>query len=226
MTGGQRISNLALLHIMIILSFDCAYRSLAWAYIRFDDLGTAISTARCTAKSITAHRAAGGSDQPVEFPKIIELVSAGVADVLGEKIVAVDHAERARRLCQWLNKLSADNIRPDLVLIEHQPMKLGAANNAHSSVVQQQLLFYFIMADVAVKFIEPRQKNTVNLSLAAASMNVVGSGRYYDRKKHSVENMTVLAAAFGWQLPKISAKHKDDLADAIMQAVVYWAKTQ
>jgi len=204
---------------MIILSFDCAYRSLAWAYINFSPISEIIAdTKKCMKDAI-----AGDTFAP---PPMIQLLAGGVDDILGRPVASVDHVGRARKLHQHLVDLDSRHPTPDLVLIEHQPMRMGMASNAHSSVVQQQILFHYIAAGIAVEFIDPKQKNNIDLSIPMSALmeNAVSSqAKYRARKKHSIANFDIIAAVFDMKIA-VPAKHKDDIADAIMQALVYWGR--
>lgn len=279
---------------MLILSFDCAYRSLAWSLIEFRDPSQhMIDLLARVQKSLSELIDPDTREAETYFARYLvaqcrsftpaRMFGCDVEDVLGRAVASTTHIDRATALHQWLvgfdkriaareplpgeqsvigpcdvdaelrvatiDERAAQRIRqgrsavPDLVIIEHQPMRMGAAANAHSSVVQQQILYHYIAAGVPVIFADPKAKNTIALSPAAAAqmaraampasknVELLSSGkavpvgvRYRARKKQSCENLSEVERVMGWNLSHIAAANRDDVADSIMQSIFYWCR--
>lgn len=225
---------------MIILSFDCAYRSLAWAYLRFDNLMHVLAESRDIVRAVSAGAATddiAANNANLTYrcsqQKMISLIAANANDIIGNKLAKTSHIDRARALHRHLRFLDSTYTRPDLVVIERQPSGLAVAANTHSLVVQQQILYHYITAGIEVVFVNPKQKNIVSLCPAASSLAAIfGSAeektaaKYRARKKHSVANLAEIARVFDMDINHIPHAMIDDVADAIMQAIVYWAGLQ
>lgn len=197
---------------MRFLSFDCANKSIAYAYIEISNLREALETL--------------STENVCEMQKnAIKIIKCDVVDMLcGAKLKDVNAVERSRALKCFLEKhIEPLEIGPEtLILIENQPYSMGGFSNNASSAVASQLCYYFVGKN-SIEFVSAKLKN--KLSFAYPIENLVGgSKKYANRKKHSKDNCIKMLTVID-QLKCISSIRKefyDDVSDAILQACAFY----
>lgn len=235
------------------LGWDCANKTLAWSYVTIDTHLFAKLKILSDMMSDLMHTwvGNGGSEMlhmNLEDPEFVDELlsiinaanyfvdnflqyhSAGVADILdGRKVSDTDEIERTRALSSFLNKFVPIDASA-IVVIEHQPSKVGAKTNNKSTAVSYQLAFHYIKHNPIM--ISPKLKNNISLNDDLRFINFVQKMRKYKSKKdaayaarkaHSRENFLYLLASFDLEYitDNIPNAVLDDLADSTMQILAY-----
>lgn len=225
------------------LSWDCANKTLAWVHFTINT---------------NIHSESHGLMQKILDVKTIEekikliaelekltknfvcFHSYGVRDILNGKLVSeTSEVDRTKALYKFLtensvshnaiNKIDADGIKTK-VLIEHQPSKVGFKTNNKSTLIQHQLMFYYV--DFEVFTISPKHKNNLSLSPEHTLAVFIGASTGYKnqkdaaynaRKSHSRESFKYFLEHFDCEfvLKGIVKSKQDDIADAFMQTLAY-----
>ncbi len=163
--------------------------------------------------------------------RFISFQSCGVADILrGKKVNDVSMVERTMLLRNFLQanpQLQAD--KEVHVVIEYQPPKIGAKTNNKSTVVANQLLFYYISSNPVL--IDPKVKNTIHFGKTIEEYiqyelprhKSPQDARYTARKKHSRDNFLHLVTVFNLTnaIKDVPRAVLDDLADSTMQILAH-----
>jgi hypothetical protein len=228
------------------LSWDCANKTLAHAYITVDGgiLGS-IRNFLAELKTIIDRGDIAGVMPLLTLFKarmdnFIVFHSVAVTDILlGGKVADADEVKRSTMLRNFLRTSSvaverigvgggnvggngSDNISTK-ILIEHQPSKIGAATNNKSTMIGHQLMFYY--SDFETHLVSPKIKNTLFIDPSRKLDYYIGScaSEYYARKKHSKEMFLGMVKIFGWGaiIKGIPMSCMDDLADAVMQTLAF-----
>jgi len=214
------------------LSFDCAYKSFAYAHVRIctNTIQLMMETMRreteiiCTEETVLDRelrilRAIYGASS-----HFIQVLGISAGDILGgRKVADVPECERAVYLYRYLQgaPIAADKVKPNRVIIEHQPPRLGkfGASNTQSTAVSYQLAIYY--AEFNPTFVDPKRKNNFSISgLTLETFTAGAQGRdkqYRARKAHTKANLLKLAEIFGIDLSGIPRPLLDDAADALWQ---------
>lgn len=197
---------------MKLLSFDCANKSIAYAYMQINDLQQALTDLSVeTVEEIQKNA--------------IKIIKCDVVDMLnGVKLKDVNAVERSRALKCFLEKhIEPLDIGPEtLILIENQPYSMGGFSNNASSAVASQLCFHFVGKNT-IEFVSAKLKNKLAFAYPIEEL-VGGSKKYANRKKHSKDNCIKMLDIIG-QRSAIKHIHKefyDDVADAILQACAFY----
>jgi len=205
------------MEIRRVLSWDCAIKSIAWAWIEFRvDTG---------AKHI--------------FLDSISFLSIGAADLIpGKKVNEVTRVERAKTLKTFLENgpisqrnilaRDADGVKT-IVYIENQPLQIGMAkHNTQANEVMSQLTFYY--SEWPIVHVCPKYKSEIRLggllSLAAVETLRPNMRPYDQREMHMKACFYyVLTITNSRQLLETIPPDMDpDAAVALMQIFGYMAK--
>ncbi len=235
-----------------ILGFDCANRSLAWSLITIDvNIRNKISTAIAAVTEILNNNINTYADIKLVLGNLRAIMadfvvfeSCGVADILcGQKLAEVNEVERTRALYTFL---TTKDFRPDIVLIEKQPGKIGSGVNSGAIAVSNQICYHYI-GTCSVHFVSPKLKNALSfhmdidydyfyecavrktMELRGRKLNLeeIGRCKYTAAKKHSAENFLYFIKIFSLEatIVGIKAQRYPDLADSFMQ-IIAWLKSQ
>lgn len=214
-----------------VLSFDCAYKSLAFVYATVNiEFAEDFSKKK---QDILALANSGGNPAKIAQLVIeawqlskdfINVHKSGVIDVLkGKRLKDVDEVSKANLLKEALEeRVGVDLGENAIILIEKQP----SAINTPSSIVQAQLILFYRIKTPHAKLllISPKKKNEISLAKCLAYSNFEGGkgSRYADNKAHSKSNFEYFLEVFGMGhlLNGIKKTNYDDLADAFMQILV------
>lgn len=215
------------------LSWDCANKTLAWAYIEIN-LKLPIQDAPLNDNLTNIKQRIDNIMRCLD--NVINVISVGSIDLIdGKKIKDVSEIERSRLLYKFLHNsklFSCDNLPKDTtVIIEHQPPRVGFATNNKSVMIEHQLLFYYhnfnliqispchkqkiYFRDLTFnKFIEEKKKKSKILTR---------SNHYVARKKHSKMNFLHFIDEFNHKdkIANIPKKTLDDVADAFLQILAH-----
>lgn len=164
----------------------------------------------------------------------IRFISRGVVDILeGRKVSDVCETDRTKLLAKWLNNspVAITRLNNLTVIIEQQPSKIGAKTNNKSTMIEHQLIFYYI--DFEPKMVNPKLKNNLELSSELIHRNYITRAEikyksrrdalYIARKLHSKDSFLYLMKTFIPEddLKDIPKSGMDDLADSTMQILAY-----
>jgi hypothetical protein len=212
---------------MEFLSWDCANRTLAWVHATINFDGASAHEVAMLKDQLGGSAASAALDRAKKLTEnFITIHSSGIVDILeGKKVDQTPVTERTRCLRRWLegSAVSAEKLRPAcVVLIEGQPPKIGAKTNNKSTVIENQLMFYY--ANFQVNTVSPKLKN----KLAFHQGLVFDQKKYADpaakyraRKRHAVDSLLYFYGAFGIRETRYTRSTIDDLADAFMQIFAY-----
>jgi len=237
------------------LGWDCANKSLAWSHVTID-LGAKnkISAELATMRRVMDEYAEGIINNSIEIDaaflngilesqnrlkhicnNFIIFHSWGVVDVIhGKKIKDTTEIERSKCLYNWLKSSPVSISKVDsktLVIIEHQPSKIGSKTNNKSTMVSHQLMFYYAERDSVI--VNPKLKNKITLSDDLKYVDYVNRLKarrkdpkgaiYTARKQHSRDSFIYLLKILGKDhvLADIPKKNLDDLADSFIQILAY-----
>ena len=197
----------------LILSFDCAHKSLGVTLLAVDHCWFALSSTLSSTLS-PPPQPPPPKQLPSQLPPGFILLEVKVVDLLpGLKLGQVSALDRARALKQALGRYSS--LPPStIVLVEEQPPK-----NNKSTTVQDQLLLFF--CDWLVKLVQPMQKNKVHFGLPLDLVKLSHGSNYSANKAHSRANFEPFARANSLDISHIPTANLDDAADSFMQAVAW-----
>jgi len=231
------------------LGIDCANKTLAWSHMtintsRLDILQeefiqrvtefTTVGESSNEKDSINDDILLFLKEFRLKLAEVIVYHSCGVVDILaGKKVVDTDEVTRTRLLRKWLESspVAQDKLGPDVViLIEHQPPKIGLKMNNKSTLVEHQLVFYY--SNFNVVLVNPTVKNTMvfnGITLADYKRTFLTKRKsrqdalYAARKTHSKENFLYFVKVFRLEhlLTGVSKSCYDDLADSSMQIFAF-----
>jgi hypothetical protein len=226
--------------MLTFLSWDCANRTLAHAYVTVNSNIIADITSCFTEIDqwlIGSKDHAQGKDILRRLNNVlrsfITFHSTSVDDILeGRKVEDVNEVDRSAAFARFLRNspVSVDKLSPDThVLIEHQPDKIGsqfgAAANNKSTLIAHQLMFYY--AGFPTYTVEPKLKNKLVIGNKSID-DYLGScaSAYYARKKHTKETFLYMTELFRWDnaIAGIAKTCMDDLADAALQVLAHMRK--
>lgn len=249
----------------LFLGWDCANKSLAWSYLSIDTdivnklskiyiellgiLGITrpVTMLHCTADNLARARSSMNDVNKVNqlydlirrLDKItcefITVMSIGVEDILnGKNANMLSDVERTRALSTFLQK---QNLCADVVLIEQQPVRIGAKVNNKSSIVSYQLAYHYINSP-EVAFVSPKIKNSF-LVLPGVDFSAIlakyllrykdpKKAEYAARKEHSTELLIRLAQLFKFthSIAKIPTSILHNAADATLQILAHIKKNR
>ncbi len=183
------------------LSWDCAYKTLAFCLIKID-----------------------GDAYEILDGQVIDLLP-------GQQIKEVDEHTKAKKLAEWLAAapVSADKLPAGtIVIIEKQPQRLGrwgGATTYGSTAVANQLLFYY--CGLPCHLIDPKAKNKVALTpelLYEDDKTAPEYRRKSARKQHTTASLQYIMANYPCRLPKIKKALLNHVADAAIQAIAFDAR--
>lgn len=228
------------------LSWDCAYKSIAWTYLTInlnihDDINKL-----CI--EFFLHY-----DNNIHNPAVIKFLveyknilsqyiiihDIGVKDILnGAKVNELSEIELTQHLSDFLNG-SPVPIKPDThIIIEHQPSQVGKSlTNTKSTTVAHQLAYHYISKKYKVSFIDPKLKNNIELTDDSRWDTILGgtlsrykdvkAAKYRARKEHSKANFLHLLDIFNYTylIRDIKKSYLDDVADATMQIFAHIIKS-
>ncbi len=197
---------------MRVLSFDVATKSLAFAVIEFD--GDWMSKCMHVLDSAKPGYEMDALVQVNDIiGKAIQMPKLEVVDLApGLKSKEVDPHKRARSLKQLLSSDDM-NEKYDSVLLEYQ-----MSANYNANAVYNQLLYHY--ANYDVKTVKPSMKNTLKIGKVSMSeLCQKYSTKYKANKVHSTQCVDHILKAFNLKWPDVKTKNKDDISDAIMQAL-------
>jgi hypothetical protein len=146
-----------------------------------------------------------------------------VTDLIpGKKVKEVNELDRTRALKSYLRRVD-DNITAtravDMVVVEHQPARVGMAANSNSTYVSMQLMLWY--CDLPLVLIDAKRKNNITCEKVGSYQKIreTAKDNYSARKRHSKLTFEHLVSTFGWEkhLVGISKKNIDDIADAVLQ---------
>lgn len=187
------------MEILHILSWDCAFKSLAWVYAE-------ISIPQCVG---------------IRVPDF-KILSRGVADVIPDKKIKSQSTQQLiRGLHTFLNTIAPKIHDKTIVLIERQPQNV----NKKSTCVSHILSYHYAMHKQI--FVRPSMKNTLSFGSIFISDFInkyanTSDGKYRARKKHTTCLMFEYMNIFNDPTftDGIAKKNYDDLADALIQIFV------
>ena len=108
----------------------------------------------------------------------------------------------------------------DVVLIENQPAKVNRTMKSLSMIMYT----FFLMYDKYVKFISPSNKLKCSRCQDVLKIKNYDLKKYYDRKKLSIDTVTILVEEnfkeFQKQFKK--EKKKDDMSDSLLYIIHYF----
>jgi hypothetical protein len=209
-----------------VISWDCAYKTLAWARITID---TEINIRR---ERLRATYVAASDNAKLEIAtELLRLLEnwfvierVGVVDVLkGRSIEEVSTVDRARCLHEFLTA-NADEFTANITLIEAQPSMIGPKANTVSAYVAQQIIYHFLHQSPVV--ISSGRKNKIAM-VPGLEFEVFSKGKnnHATRKAHAVANLGHVLCWLGptarLQYAAIPKDHVNHLADAVMQTVAW-----
>jgi hypothetical protein len=207
-----------------IISWDCAYKTLAWARITID---TEINIHRERLRvKLAASDPEAWEETALELLRLLEgwfiIERVGVVDVLkGRAVEEVSTVDRARCLNEFLVSNAAEFVA-DMTLVEAQPSMIGPKANTVSAYVAQQIIYHFLHQAPTV--ISSGKKNKVTM-VPELEFKVFSKGKntHATRKAHAVASFKHLYCWLGptarLQLDAIPADQKNHIADAVMQTV-------
>lgn len=211
-----------------VLSFDCAYRSLAFVYATINiDIADDFFKKKQEVLS-RDHGTPELSRVVVELCQLadgfITVHKRGVIDVLmGARLKDVDDVVKAKLLQKALeDDVGVSLPEESIILIEKQPQAI----NTPSSLVQSQIILYYMMTapSARIVLVPPKEKNKISFAghLGYASFAGGNRSRYVDNKKHTKTNLEFFLEAFGLShlFEGIKKANYDDFADAFMQIMV------
>jgi len=203
---------------MIILSFDCANKSLAYSLVEIPD-GLKIEKKKRNEEAIM------NIDEIDDYKKI-KIKECDVVNLLGgRKVKDVDSIERARCLRKYIDKNFGEKLKiyeldDIIILIEKQPETI----NIKSCAISDQLLFYFAnLKNIAT--ISPTLKNKISFNSELAYNKYVSkySNSYLANKNHAKANLLYFLKKTEQEyvLKDIKKSNYNDLADSFMQIIAY-----
>ena len=205
------------------LSWDCAYRSLAWSYVtiypcRLEAAEMILRDPHHTADELRAAK--------YLMDHFIVVHDIGAADIIGCKLAEVSELTRALALGKWLAQSSLGQISDHgcTVLIEHQPttisFKGGRHNNNKSPCIAHQLAIYYQGCNII--FMSPKMKDAL---ACTEELSISKFGKTYAaRKKHSVANFKHIAGVIGMDITQLPRAMLDDIADSFLQMIAYYVQ--
>src|SRR3972149_1135419 len=190
---------------MIILSFDCANKSLAYSLVEIPD-GLKIEKKKRNEEAIM------NIDEIDDYKKI-KIKECDVVNLLGgRKVKDID-----KNFGEKLKIYELDDI---IILIEKQPETI----NIKSCAISDQLLFYFAnLKNIAT--ISPTLKNKISFNSELAYNKYVSkySNSYLANKNHAKANLLYFLKKTEQEyvLKDIKKSNYNDLADSFMQIIAY-----
>lgn len=168
-----------------------------------------------------------------ELDNFIKCIDIGVTDILnGKKCKDSTIIERTKALNDFIQSNDKIcSINDTVVIIEHQPQKIGTKTNNQSSAISHQLAYHYIAANPIM--IHPKHKNTISFKTELSLDYITNytlpryknskDAKYAARKKHSRENFIYILDVFKLSsiLNDISRTNFDDVADSTMQIFAY-----
>ena len=212
----------AIIFIMLILSFDCANKSLAYSLIDVNiDL----------LKEILNKYPNRKKNQEIiidvdDISTCFTYVDSDVADLLdGKKLKNVSSVDRAKSLRKYIDNKKFDIDINTNILIEKQPEKV----NVKSCSVSDQLLYHFAN-QTNISTISPSLKNKIsftseNNSLIYNKFVTKYSSSYIANKNHAKENFLHFINKSGQEhvISNVKKSNYNDIADSFMQIIAYYA---
>lgn len=218
------------------LSWDCANKTLAHAHITVDTAivskiaGFVNEMSRWNEQSDPEGLSLRDLLSRFNYAlcNFITFHSTAVSDILqGRKVENVGEIERSAALVKFLaeSPVAVGNLDPaTVVMIEHQPSKIGDRSMNKSPMIGYQLMFYY--SGFHTILVEPKIKNKLSVAGHTLDKYTGAHSPYYARKKHSKEIFLHLVKTFGWEnaIKGVKMSCMDDLADAVLQVIAFMKK--
>lgn len=202
---------------MIILSFDCAYRSIGYSLVKYNDIQLKNDQQKILNNKFKFtlidlyNNYLNGS--------YIQLIDYGGGDILdGLRICKTSQSVRFKYIINFLDKIDISNYQSITVLVEHQHRKF------RSYEVECVISSYYLMKGIDVVVYNTRQKNKINLSTNIIYNEILhnyNGNRYKANKEHSNQNFAILSKAFNLKIQsKLSIRN--DIIESILEGFYYW----
>jgi hypothetical protein len=232
-----------------ILSWDCAYKSLAYTYMYMDleKINNLIAILNNTTHQLAnilqkiennenydsrclyeIYKSLCAIDQQLRDHDVYQF-DINIADVLcNNKVDSLTEVSRSIYFKKWMSNFKHRDLQNATILIEHQPIKLSnIANNniatTLSSVIANQLLYHYINDTNTVLYMDPKLKNfDLYADIKFADYVAKYKTKYIARKKHAHDNFCRIMAANNIPINHLAVDTLHNIADSYMQMLAYF----